>query len=124
MSFSQHYVAARVHAVHTIVLFAVAVVVAVELAHIIHLQVATFHPMPWADDWDTLFLFALAEKAPGTGLVGGDRDLRVLGSASDPLGSGNPDPVIGRFTRLRVRNPEQVPPGHPSSGGGARLAYA
>src|ERR1043165_9631720 len=68
MSFSQHQFSGRVGAVRAVVLVTIAMVVAVELAHIIHLQIAAFHPMPWADDWGTLFLFALAEKAPGTGL--------------------------------------------------------
>src|SRR5947209_7934352 len=41
---------------------------AVELAHIIALQIATYHPMPWADEWDTLVLFSRAEQAPGSGI--------------------------------------------------------
>src|SRR5947199_2424598 len=68
MSFSHDYISPRGRGVRSIVPFVVAVVVAIELAHIVHLQIAAFHPMPWADEWDTLFLFDLAEKAPGTGL--------------------------------------------------------
>src|ERR1043165_5108372 len=68
MSFSQSYISSRVRMVRLIVLCLVVAVFGVQLAHIVYLQIATFHPMPWADDWGTLFLFALAEKAPGTGL--------------------------------------------------------
>jgi hypothetical protein len=67
MSFSQSYISSRVRMVRLIVLCLVVAVFGVQLAHIVYLQIATFHPMPWADDWDTLFLFALAERAPGTG---------------------------------------------------------
>src|SRR5437868_2902986 len=46
----------------------IATVAATELAHIVTLQVGTYHPLPWTDEWDTLALFDYIEKSPGTGL--------------------------------------------------------
>jgi len=38
--------------------------IAFELAHIIYLQVATFHPLPYLDEWRTMILFSRAEQEP------------------------------------------------------------
>jgi hypothetical protein len=39
-----------------------------EVALVIHLQVLTFHPLPWVDEWDVISNFSKMEAAPGTGL--------------------------------------------------------
>jgi hypothetical protein len=51
-----------------ILTFIVGAVAVFDVGRVISRQVATFHPVPWADEWDSLFIFDLAERSPGTGI--------------------------------------------------------
>jgi len=62
------HISLRALSARSVLFWLVTALMAAELAHIIALQIATFHPMPWADEWDTLVLFRRAEEARGSGL--------------------------------------------------------
>src|SRR5437660_8640091 len=53
---------------HLFILFSALLVagIALELGHIFYLQIITFHPLPYLDEWRTMILFSRVEQVSGS----------------------------------------------------------